>query len=416
MRDARMLLRALGVERAVVENTRWCGAESEVPELVVELRPVAKERGRCPHCHRRCGRYDAGDGVRQWRANDFGLVRMFVEAAAPRVRCPEHGVVVQRVPWARHGAGFTRAFEDTVAWLAVRTDKTTLSTLMGVAWRTVGAIVTRVSKAALAAIDPFADVTRIGIDEVSYRKGHRYLTVVVDHDSGRLLWASPGRDEATLQKFFKLLGAERAAKITLISADAATWIPNVVRERCPNAVLCMDPFHVVQWATRALDDVRRRVWNDLRKSGQTEAAQKLKGSRWALWKNPEDLTFRQEVRLSIIEQNNQPLFRGYLLKEHLRDVFKTRGEEGKQKLDVWLAWASRSKLIPFVKVAKAIRSHRVAIDNVLEHGLTNARIESANTKLRLLTRLAFGFHSHAPLIALAMLKLGGLCPPLPGRG
>ena len=416
MRDGKMLLRALGVERAVVENVRWCGAESEAPELVVEVRPVAKEGGRCPHCHRRCGRYDAGDGVRRWRANDFGLVRMFVEAAAPRVHCPEHGVVVQHVPWARHGAGFTRAFEDTVAWLAVRTDKTTLSTLMGVAWRTVGAIVTRVSKAALAASDPFTDVTRIGIDEVSYRKGHRYLTVVVDHDSGRLLWASPGRDEATLQKFFALLGAERAAKITLISADAATWIPNVVRERCPNAVLCMDPFHVVQWATRALDEVRRRVWNDLRKSGRTEDAQSLKGSRWALWKNPEDLTFRQEVRLSIIEQNNRPLYRGYLLKEHLRDVFKTRGKEGKQKLDVWLAWASRSKLVPFVKVAKAIRSHRVAIDNVLEHGLTNARIESANTKLRLLTRLAFGFHSHAPLIALAMLKLGGLCPPLPGRG
>jgi transposase len=259
------------------------------------------------------------------------------------------------------------------------------------------------------------EVTRIGIDEVSYRKGHRYLTVVVDHDSGRLLWASQGHDEATLRKFFDELGAERAARIRLVSADAAGWIPNVVRERCPNATQCMDPFHVVQWATRALDEVRRSVWNDLRRGGKKEDATTLKGSRWALWKNPEDLTAKQKVSLASIEHGNKPLFRAYLLKEHLRDVFKHDGQQAINMLDYFVGWAARSRLAPFVKLARSIRDKRETIVAALTHGLSNARVEAMNTKLRLLTRLAFGFHSHQPLIALALVKLGGLCPPLPGR-
>lgn len=325
-------------------------------------------------------------------------------------------MLVQRVPWARHGSGFTRVFEDHVAWLAVRTDKTTLASLLKVAWRTVGAIVERVAESMRKVRDPFAGVTRIGIDEVSYRKGHRYLTVVVDHDSGRLLWASPGRDEATLRTFFDQLGPERSACIRLVSADAAAWIHNVVRERCRNATLCLDPFHVVQWGTAALDEVRRAVWNELRRSGQKEQANSLKGSRWALWKNPEDLTAPQRAKLADIERDNKKLFRAYLLKEGLRDVFQEADADwAKWKLEYWLTWATNSRLPSFVKLARSIRKHRAAIEAVLEHGLSNARLEAANTKLRLLTRLAFGFHSHAPLIALATLKLGGLCPPLPAR-
>ncbi len=116
----------------------------------------------------------------------------YIEAEAPRVRCSEHGVLVAHVPWARHRSGFTRSFEDTIAWLAVRTDKSTLAALMAIAWVTVGAIVARVCQPQLDDDSRFDGVTRIGIDEVSYRKGHQYLTVVVDHDSGNLLWAHPG--------------------------------------------------------------------------------------------------------------------------------------------------------------------------------------------------------------------------------
>lgn len=409
MRIWKMLVRALGVEGVVVEGLRW----DESCALVVRVRPRREHRRRCPHCGERSPWYDAGGGQRRWRAQDVGLVRAYVEADAPRVECSKHGVVVAAVPWARRASGFTRTLEDTIAWLAVRTDKTTVSSLMGLAWRTVGAIVERVSEDARNKADPFAGVRRIGIDEVSYRKGHRYLTVVIDHDTGRLLWAQPGHDEKTLRRFFRLLGKERRAAITLVSADAATWVGNVVREQCPNAALCIDPFHVVSWATKALDEVRRGMWNELRRRGDVEHAKAMKGSRWALVKNPEDLTRKQRRKLRDIQDDNAPLYRAYLLKEQLRQVFRTKGLEATYLLDEWLAWASRSQIKSFVKVARSIRANLVGIYAALVHGLSNGRVEAANTKLRLLTRLAFGFHSPGPLIGLALLKLGGLCPPLP---
>jgi transposase len=413
-----MLLRALGVERAVVKGIAWetdAWTVPEEPQLVVWLQPVRSERRYCPHCGRRGRRYDAGHGERRWRAPDFGLVRVHLVAPAPRVRCPEHGVVVARVPWARHRSGFTRAFEDTVAWLVTRTDKSTLATLLRVAWRTVGAILERVVAEMRARIDPLDKLERIGIDEVSYRKGHRYLTVVVDHASGNLVWAHPKADAATLQRFFDQLGPKRCARLYLVSADAAAWIRQAVRSRCPQATLCIDPFHVVQWATAALDQIRRALWNQLRQSGQPDLASSLKHARWALYKNPENLTTHQQRTLAAIQRANQPLYRAYLLKEQLREVVRRGGRAGKRLLDRWLAWASRSKLAPFVMVARTIRAHRAGIDAALDHGLSNARTEANNNQLRLLTRLAYGFHSPAPLIALAMLKLGGLCPSLPGR-
>ena len=153
------------------------------------------------------------------------------------------------------------------------------------------------------------------------------------------------------------------------------------------------------------------LWNKLRRSGQKGLAETLKRSRYALWKNPENLTKKQKEKLSFIEKANKPLYRAYLMKEQLREVFKLKGAPGVKLLDEWCAWAQRSRLEPFVKLAQSIRAHRKSIVAALEHGLSNARVESANTKLRLITRLAFWFHSSGPMIALAMLRLGGLCPP-----
>src|SRR5690349_9958612 len=246
------------------------------------------ERGRCGVCRRRCPGYDRGQGRRRWRALDLGTVRAVLEADAPRVRCPEHGPTVAAVPWARHGAGHTFRFDDTVAWLAVQCSKTAVCELLRIAWRTVGAIVARVWADAERRHDRFDGLRRIGIDEISYKRGHRYLTVVVDHDSGRLVWAAPGRDKATLAVFFDALGEQRCAQITHVSADGADWISSVVTDRCPNAVRCADPFHVVRWATDALDEVRRQAWNQARgavtqrRAGRsTGQAKALKGARYA---------------------------------------------------------------------------------------------------------------------------------------
>jgi transposase len=339
----------------------------------------------------------------------------FVEADAPRVRCPEHGVVVARVPWARHDSRFTKDFEEQCAWLAVHVSKTTLAELVRITWRTVGRIIGRVVEERSAEVDHLNGLRKIGIDEVSFRRGQRYLTIVVDHETARVVWVQEGRDEATLESFFDRLGPARTAALRFITADGAAWIKNVLARRCPNATVCLDPFHVVSWATDALDQVRREVWNQARRSGQMSLAQQLKGTRYALWKNPEDLTRRQTAKLADIARINKPLYRAYLLKEQLREIFRLPFRAAVALLEHWLKWARRSRLTPFVRLARSIRDHRATIITTLQYGLSNARTESVNTRIRLLTRIAFGFHSAQPLIAMVLLALGGLCPPLPGR-
>jgi transposase len=202
VRGTRVWARLLGLQRAVVEDV-YCGDEGEV---VVALRPCWRERDRCGVCRRRCAGFDLGDGRRRWRALDLGPTLAFVEADAPRVRCRCHGVVVCAVPWARHGSRFTRSFEDQVAWLAVHCSKTATAQLMRIAWRTVGRICERVAAEAQRQVDLLAGLKRIGIDEISHRVGQRYLTVVVDHDSGRLVWAAAGRDRKTVEAFLDALG------------------------------------------------------------------------------------------------------------------------------------------------------------------------------------------------------------------
>ena len=405
--------------------------------VVVRVRPVRRWAGRCGVCRRRCPGYDRGVGRRRWRAVDLGLIRAVVEADAPRVSCREHGVVVGYVPWARHGAGHTRVFDQTVAWLATQTSKTAVTQLMRISWRTVGAIVARVWADCERLRDRWGGLRRLGIDEVSYKRGHRYLTVVVDHDTGHLLWAAPGRDSATLHQFFDLLGPDRCALITHVSADGAPYISTVVKATCPNAVRCADPFHVVGWATEVLDTVRRNIIGQARRHARRRAVDQmdagspptvpsfppavdpvtgLTGVRWALLKNPEDLTENQQVKLEWIALTDPDLHRAYLLKEGLRLVFKLPLDEATEALDNWTDWARTARIPLFAHLARRITAHRSSILAAIEHHMSNGRVESVNGKIRLITRIAYGFASPQPLIALAMLRLSGHRPTLPGRG
>ena len=283
----------------------------------------------------------------------------------------------------------------------------------------------RVNQDVEAVVDRLEGLRRIGIDEISYKRGQRYLIVVVDHDTGRLVWAGSGRSEAALNRFFDELGDAWAAELTHVSADMADWIAKTVARRAPNAVCCADPFHVVAWAIEALDVERRRAWNQAkgrkipaspgRRGRTTGDSRQIARSRYALWKNPDDLNRRQRHQLDWIAKADPKLWRAYLLKEGLRYVFATKGDEGKDALDRWLSWARRSQLESFIHLAKRITKHRQAIDANLEHGLSQGLIESTNTQIRLLTRIAFGFHGPQPVIALAMLALGSHPPQLPGR-
>jgi len=317
----------LGVEQVVVEAVRFepivavgggVGPVGRSAAVVVSVRPTAWWRRRCGRCLRRCPGYDQGRGGAVVAHVRCRACATFLEAAAPRVRCAEHGVTVAAVPWARHGAGHTRAFDDLVAWFATRMSKTALATYLRVGWATVGAIIARVmADADAAAGDRLDGITRIGVDEISYKRGYKYLTVVVDHATRRVLWLAEGRSKSTLAQFFALLGPDGATRIELVSADGADWIFNAVRDACPNAQICLDPFHVVKWAGDALDEVRREVWNTARKTGHGAQAKTLKAARWALWKNPEHLTDAQRGKLATIAATNKPLYRAYLLKEQL---------------------------------------------------------------------------------------------------
>ena len=404
----------LGVDRqTVIESIDF---DEEADSAVVHVRPRRATKRRCGLCGRRAPGYDQGAGRRNWRTLDLGVLLCHLQADAPRVNCPEHGPTVAQVPWARHGAGHTYVFDDQVAWLVTHTSKSAVGELCRVAWRTVGSIITRVVDDARAAHDPFDNLRRIGIDEISYRKGHKYLTVVVDHDTGRLVWVAVGRDKATLEQFFDLLGEERSHLVKLVSADAAEWIATVVAERCPNATLCADAFHMVSWATRALDEVRKEIWRIARTMGAPTLIARIKGCRYALLKNPENLTDRQQAGLARVAQVNKTLYRAYLLKEQFRLVFQLRGKAAIRALDDWCAWARRCRIPAFVDLYYRILRHRESIVATLTNdGLSNALVESTNTKLRLLTRVAYGFRSTDNLIALCLLDRGGYCPPLPGR-
>lgn len=416
MRATTLCGRLLGLKRTVVEAFEVVEAADGSAELVVRVRPYAADASRCSRCLRACPGYDAGTGrFRRWRGLDVGELRTFIEARAPRVRCPVHKVVAAQVSWAHPGSRFTAAFEDSAAWLAAHAPASAVAELLRTTWRTVSAIVTRVVARAAGRTDLLDGLVRIGIDEVSYRKGQNYLVCVVNHDTGALVWAAKGRDKATVEKFFAALGEERAKRIEVVSADAATWISEVVRTKAPNATMTMDPFHVVRWATDAVDQVRRRTVAVLKGQDLDEEATALKGSRWALLKNPENLTAGQKATLDGMKSTNDGLFTAYLLKEQLRDVFAQRGDKGKKLLAGWFSWVADAGLAAFGKVAASIKRILPAVHAALDIDVNNARLEASNTTLRMITRRGFGYHSADSLIAMAMLKRSGLCPPLPGR-
>ncbi len=420
MLSRRLIARILGVDARLVRVVSVAEErDGDRAVMVVQLRPRAWHAQRCPHCQVRRPRYDPGR-VRRWRALDAGRVQVFVECQVPRISCPQHGVVTAAVPWARHRARHTRGFAETAAWSATEMTATAATKLLRCSWRTIGAMTARVlaDLEAAAAGDGLDGLTRVGIDEISYRRGHRYVVVVVDHDTRRLVWARPGRDRASVESFFDALGPARTAALTHITSDSAAWICRPVRARAPHVVHCADPFHVVRWAGEAVNLLRRKVWNAVRRpNGRNRPAvgegKTINNATWALRKNAEEWTTHQVAAMAWIKANHPALHRGWRLKESLRAVFATGGKEGVHLLRRWISWARRCRLPEFVEVARRITRHWTAIEASLLTGLSNGLVESVNTKIRAINRRAFGFHHVEAFIALAKLSLGHNKPALP---
>ena len=277
---------------------------------MVRLRPDSGHRLRCPECGGKCRFYDSGEGRRRWRALDLGVLRCYLEADAPRVRCPRHGVLTAAVPWARPAARFTIAFEEQAAWLCAQMPWSKAARLLRVTWRALQSVAGRVVTGLRGGKDRLDGVRRIGIDEKAWRKGHRYITVVIDHDAGRIIWAAEGRNKETLTTFFDDLGEERAELLTHVSCDGAGWIHDVVREKAPGALICLDAFHVVKWAGERLDELRRRLASDLRAAGKGDQAAALGSSMWALRKNPAGLSPRPAAVAGADRRRQQAALQG----------------------------------------------------------------------------------------------------------
>ena len=262
-------------------------------------------------CGRRRHGYGQGGGVRRWRHQDFGCWRVGLVASMPRVDCPECGVVVARVPWAEPGSRFTRDFEAECAWLMGVANRKTVSGFLHVAWRAAGDIARRVADRLRTAMpSPFDGLTAIGVDGTSHRKGHTYITVVVGHERHRVVWAHDGYGGDVFDLFFRRLAEERKASIRVVAGDGARWIDSCVAAHCPNAERVLDGFHIVSWMTGALDQVRRRLWNQARRAGNEEVTKRMRGVKHAVLKKPDDPTDRQNDALGAI-RNTDPKGRLY---------------------------------------------------------------------------------------------------------
>jgi transposase len=392
--------------------------------IVVALRRRAR-RLRCPCGWSTRAVYDRT--TRRWRHLDLGAARLFLEAEIRRLVCRRCGRVrTETVPWARPAARFTRDFEDVVAYLAQRTDKTTITRLLRCSWEAVAAIVIRV---VAAHIDDtrLDDLYRIGIDEISYRKGHRYLTVVADHDhDGAVVWAGEGKSGATLERFFDTLGPARAAQLQAASMDLHGAYAKVTGARAPHARVCADPFHIIKLANAAVDEVRRAAWNSTRRAAgvtrpgplarvrQDPAAQLVKHTRWALLKDPTNWTDSQRQTITQLRRARHVLFRAWVLKEELRDLYRLPvGRRPDAHLDAWLARASRCRIQAMLDLSRTIRRHRDQILAAVDLGLSNSKLEGLNSKIRLINHRGYGHHSAAAVIAMIYLCCSGLTITLP---
>jgi len=381
------LTRILGIREAVVEEVAT-EEEEGAPVVVLRIRLRARRRPRCS----RCGKAVAGRGhqerPRRWRHLSLLGVPTFLEAIVRRVYCPCSGSEhVEAVPWARAGARVTRALEKTVALLSRTTDTTTAARHFDLAWRTVAAVEARLADEQLVPTR-FDHLLAIGVDEVSCARGQNYLTVVVDLLHGDVVWIGKGRSQESLAAFFREIGPERCAKLAVIATDLHEPFHAAARAFAAQADLVFDHFHLVKLLNEALDDLRREEFRRL----SQEDRRWLKGTRWAVLKDPDNLTKKQARSLDDLARENRRLYRGYLLKEDFRHAWLP-GNVGvsRARLQRWLQWALHSRIRQIVRFAKTVKKHLDGILKAIELRVITGPVEGINNKIKTILKRAYGF-------------------------
>jgi len=369
--------------------------ETSPEQVVVEIDRLKSRALRCGVCRGRCKKVHQVEEARRWRDLSLRNLPMVLCYRPRRVRCPRCGIRVEAVPWAPLWARVTTALARAVAALARHLSWQETARHFRLDWKSVAAIVRRMVEYGLARRRR-QPLHVLGIDEVSRRKGHHYLTVVYDLERGVLLWVGEDRTEETLVRFFTPLGRRRAATIQVVCLDM--WKPylKAVREHARKAQILFDRFHLVQHLNRAVDEVRRSEMRRLR--GQQKAS--FKKTRFLLLKNPWNLTPTERERLSTLVRWNTPIVRAYYLKEAFQLFWDYRHPARAQEhLRRWMHSAMRSRLQPFKDFVRLLRAH---LDGVLAWTrlrVSNGALEGINNKIKLVSHRAFGFRSVANFTA-----------------
>jgi len=400
--------RLLGFSGTVVEEVTLSGSA-----LLVQVR-LSSRLLVCP-----CGRtsragYDSSR--RRWRHVDFGRWKVYIVADIRRLDCAGCGRVrTEWMPFARPGARHTRDFEDLAGWLTKRMSKSAVATLLRTTWSTVDATVRRLVDAHLDE-GRLNGLYRIGVDEIAYRKGRKFLTVITDHDTGRVVWLGEGRNQALLSTFFTQLGSERCAQIEAVTMDMTGIWPAPVREYLPNAAICFDPFHVIKWAGEALElayqATSRPTWH-LDGLSPAKTWQKVR----AVLRTPaEKLDNAGHTIVTNLRRRQPRLYRAWPLKEHLRDLYRTvEPADADRYLKRWTASASRAASNAMKTLARRIRRHHHGIINAVAHDLSNSLTEGLNAGIRLIQRRANGYANLNNLLEMIYLCHGNIPTPLPNH-
>lgn len=355
----------------------------------------------CPTCGSLdCHVYDTQ--MREWRHLDFFQHFCHLHARTPRIKCDQCGVKTVHVPWARPGSGFTLLLEAFIMTMAPNMAVNDICEMIGV-WDTrLWRIIEHWVEDALVEQD-LSQVKRIGIDETASKRGHNYITVVVDQDTRAAIFVDEGKDHTTIERFVEHLESHggQAANIKEVTCDMSKSYMRGVKENFPNAEITFDKFHAVKIVNEAVDKVRRQE--------QTERPE-LKGTRYVWIKNQENLS---EKQMSLLEQfrvsnANLKTARAMNIRIGFQELFDQDPESAATYLDQWLSWASRSRLAPMVKAAQTIRSHMMGILRWFKSGITNAILEGFNSMIQMAKSRARGYRSIKNLKTMVYLVAGKL--------
>lgn len=378
------------IRKSLGMKAHWVTEVTETEEgWVAQVDRLENRRLRCGHCGGETKVTRGRRRERRWRDLSLRDKAFWIVYRPFRVLCPRCGLRVERVPWARKWERVTQALAQAIALLAKKLSFKEVAEYFGLDWKMVATVVKRVVEEGLK-LRKVKTLHILGIDEVSRKKGHRYLTLVYDLERGKLLWVGLDRKQETLDEFFGWLGKRKARTLQAICLDM--WAPYLasVQHHAPQAILVFDRFHVVQHLNRAIDEVRRA---EVRRLAHQEGID-LKKTRFILLKNPWNLTPKEHRRLSYLLKLNLPIVRAYYLKEEFQRFWDYLQEKRAQThLKQWLWWATHSRLQPIIEFARLIKDHLLGLLAWTKLRISNGALEGMNNKIKLVSHRSFGFRN-----------------------